>query len=298
MIEEKYGNLTVLVCIALKNEFIITKNFNVSFKSNKRFILEMRLPWLLDTDFQRIKYTRSSPQARSSLVKLNEYKSIVLNYRLTDLPPRGSREFTITSLVERHEYQLPDPEKLMNSPFNRKQPLQALPQWPTSNKEIAQLALDTVGEQTNYIDVIASLFKLTRRVITPDRNLQTRLGALKAFKEGRGDCDEMTDLFVTFTRSLGINSRRVTGYFIHRDMKIENHAWAEVPEPGEKDSWLPVDPAMNNFLVLPGNYILRKIEETISQVNDLYFYRKGRSDVSLRSNFIDGSVVIERVEQH
>lgn len=284
------------MCVNLESEYIIKKKFNVIFKSSKRFMLEIKLPWILHTDFQRIKYTKTSPQARSSSIELNDYKSIVLNYRLTDLPPRGSREFIITSFVERYKYKLPDPEKLRNLPFEREQPLPPLPQWPTSNKEIAQQALDAVGDQTSYINVIASLFRLTRRIITPDRNLQTRIGALKAFKEGRGDCDEMTDLFVTFSRCLGIKSRRVTGYFIDKDLNVENHAWAEVPNPGEKNSWLPVDPAMNNFLVLPNNYILRKIEDTVSQVNDLHFYRKGKSDVSLQSNFADGPVIIEKVE--
>jgi len=255
----------------------------------------MKLPWLVETSFQRIRYTKTSPQARTSTVELSDYKSLILNYRLADLPPRGSREFTITSLVERHGYQLPNRRELLSLPFIRKKPLQSLPQWPTSNEDIARLALDAVGDLTSFVDVIASLFKLTRKIITPDRNLQTRLGALKAFKERRGDCDEMTDLFVTFSRSLGIKSRRVTGYIVDGD-SVENHAWAEVHFPGEIKSWLPVDPAMNTFLELPVNYILKKVEESVSLVNDLHFHRKGKSEVSLSSNFIDGPLVIERVK--
>ena len=105
---------------------------------------------------------------------------------------------------------------------------------------------------------IASKFVLNS--ITQRENLETRLGAHKAVKEGVGDCDEFTDLFITLTRSRGIPSRRLTGYHISKGGSlVEPHAWAEIYS--STVSWIPIDLAMNNIGTHSKNYVIWKIEE-------------------------------------
>ncbi|MCK4848183.1 MAG: transglutaminase domain-containing protein [Candidatus Heimdallarchaeota archaeon] len=96
--------------------------------------------------------------------------------------------------------------------------------------------------------------------ITTREIQETRLGAHKAIKEGVGDCDEFTDLFITLTRSRGIPSRRLTGYHISKGgSSVEAHAWAEIYSPTA--SWIPIDLAMNNIGLHSQNYVIWKIEE-------------------------------------
>ncbi|MHA1945826.1 MAG: transglutaminase-like domain-containing protein [Candidatus Hodarchaeales archaeon] len=105
---------------------------------------------------------------------------------------------------------------------------------------------------------IASNFVL--KSITTRENLGTRLGAHKAVKEGLGDCDEFTDLFITLSRSRGIPSRRLTGYHVSNNgNSVEPHAWAEIYSPIV--SWIPIDLALNNIGIHSQNYVIWKVEE-------------------------------------
>ncbi len=123
---------------------------------------------------------------------------------------------------------------------------------------------DVVGDKVFLEDDVkqwvrfASNFVLN--AITTRENQETRLGAHKAIKEGIGDCDEFTDLFITLTRSRGIPSRRLTGYHISEGgNSVEAHAWAELYSPAV--SWIPIDLAMNSIGVHSQNYVIWKIEE-------------------------------------
>ena len=68
--------------------------------------------------------------------------------------------------------------------------------------------------------------------------------AAEAFALKRGVCQDLTQIFISAARSLGIPARYVSGYFHRADGVIEQdagHAWAEahVPDLG----WVAFDPA-------------------------------------------------------
>jgi hypothetical protein len=199
--------------------------------------------------------------------------------------------------LERNEYKLPVPlSKIKDIPFRRQVRLPTHPQWPTGIEELYMFAVETVKGINTLVEVYRVLYRKIRSLIVP-KNLKSRIGAYKAFKMGQGDCDEMTDLFITLCRCLGIPARRLTGYHVNKDGNVENHAWVEVPCPGTTDAWLPVDPAMFNFFYLPTSYIARKIEASVSQVSDVSYSWKGRSNVSLSSSFMDKTVQIDVIKR-
>jgi len=104
---------------------------------------------------------------------------------------------------------------------------------------------------------------------------EKRLGADQAFLTGIGDCDEFTDLFVTFARIRGIPCRRLTGYFISKNgASVEAHAWAEILSPKKK--WIIIDIALNNIGNHSINYVILKIEEFNPDLPD-YHIETGRS---------------------
>jgi len=106
---------------------------------------------------------------------------------------------------------------------------------------------------------------------------ERRLGADQAFITGTGDCDEFTDLFVTFARMRGIPCRRLTGYFItKKGISVEAHAWGEIFSLNK--GWIPIDIALNNIGYHTSNYVILKIEEFNPALSD-YHVQTGRSGV-------------------
>ena len=104
---------------------------------------------------------------------------------------------------------------------------------------------------------------------------EKRLGADQALLTGEGDCDEFTDLFVTFARMRGIPCRRLTGYFItNLGNFVEAHAWGEILTP--KLGWITIDIALNNIGNHSINYVILKIEEFNPALPD-YQIETGRS---------------------
>ncbi len=66
------------------------------------------------------------------------------------------------------------------------------------------------------------------------------------FKSRRGVCDEITNLYISMLRSLGIPSRFVYGQaYTNLQKRFGNHAWAEVYFPGY--GWIPVDVTYGQF---------------------------------------------------
>ncbi|MFW9995710.1 MAG: transglutaminase family protein [Candidatus Odinarchaeota archaeon] len=276
----------------------IAHDFHLTFQSRSRFFVTIKIPWLVENDYQRIVNIKTNPPAKIKRVKKEGWELLSMKYSL-DLPPRGSRAFNIETQLARLEFALPAPlSEINNYPFTHRSRLPSQPQWPTNIEELYKTAVESVQEYHSLLEVYISLYKKTRELIAPE-NLESRIGAYKAFKTGYGDCDEMTDLFITFCRCLGIPARRVTGYYVHKDeeIRVENHAWAEVPCPGTDNMWLPVDPAMLNFARLPQSYIAKKIEASISQVDDMVYTWRGRSTIALSSNFTEEKVKISVLRQ-
>ena len=63
---------------------------------------------------------------------------------------------------------------------------------------------------------------------------------------GGGDCTEITELFNSLAKSLGIPARSVTGYvFSSEDYSFGGHQWSEVEIDG---NWVPVDATWNMWV--------------------------------------------------
>jgi hypothetical protein len=68
--------------------------------------------------------------------------------------------------------------------------------------------------------------------------------AVQVLVQRRGDCNELTVLYVAFARAVGLPARAVAG-LVYLDGRFYYHAWPEVYLGG--DNWVPVDPAFGQF---------------------------------------------------
>ncbi len=115
------------------------------------------------------------------------------------------------------------------------------------------------GEDDLYVVV----FKLADWVNTNiDYNLSTatseaNLPSSWVLKEKQGVCDELSNLFISMTRSLGIPARFVSGIaYTESDLFSENwgaHGWAEVYFPGY--GWVPFDVTYNQLGFVDATHI-------------------------------------------
>jgi len=113
-------------------------------------------------------------------------------------------------------------------------------------KNIAEKILDDYGP--NSFIVAKKLFiwlknNTSYEISTSSNDVKT---ASQTFKDKKGDCDDLSFLFISLCRSVGIPSRFIRGYHVEYDegtIHVEPHAWVEV-FVGENigiNGWIPVE---------------------------------------------------------
>lgn len=156
---------------------------------------------------------------------------------------------------------------------------QRSPYWPLHTNAIHDISHQDwfhTDEVSLWVKAASTYIKET--IKHPEKQ-QKRLGAEQAFLTGNGDCEEFTDLFITFARMRGIPSRRLTGYFITKpqDVTAEAHAWGEILSPVH--GWIPIDIPLNNLGNHTPNYVIEKIEEFNPALPDYQIHTKQATTV-------------------
>jgi transglutaminase-like putative cysteine protease len=109
--------------------------------------------------------------------------------------------------------------------------------------DFAQSVKSASGE--NVLELLHAMLARVHSEITFDTDpTKTTTNASEAFALKRGVCQDLTHIFISAVRSLGIPARYIGGYFHRIDGVVDQeagHAWAEayVPELG----WVAFDPA-------------------------------------------------------
>lgn len=110
----------------------------------------------------------------------------------------------------------------------------------STHKEVvafARAATKGTNAQTPVVDVALALYSATLK-----RSVYAKTGAapdaLAALRNGKGECGDLSALFVAACRASGVPARPVVGFSLGNDAW---HVWAEFLVPGK--GWVPVDPA-------------------------------------------------------
>jgi transglutaminase-like putative cysteine protease len=117
------------------------------------------------------------------------------------------------------------------------------------NDDIINQAQEIVAGETDLYSAVFKLADWTKKHIDYDLNTLTAKAALPSswvLENGEGVCDEITSLFISFSRSVGIPARFVSGSaYTNVDHAFGNHGWAEVYFPGY--GWVPYDVTFGEF---------------------------------------------------
>jgi transglutaminase-like putative cysteine protease len=131
--------------------------------------------------------------------------------------------------------------------------------WETNDPVIRRTAEKIRHSSQDTQDFLANTFAWVRDNVKLREPQATRLGAARAIRELTGDCDELSDLFITLCRAEMVPCRRVVGLFYQghevEERPFEWHAWAEVQASG--GMWIPFDPSLGFFASISERHIAR-----------------------------------------
>jgi hypothetical protein len=100
--------------------------------------------------------------------------------------------------------------------------------------------------------------------------------AKDVFAEKRGVCVEYSHLLISMARSLGFQTRYVSGYVMGASW--QPHAWAEIYVPGY--GWLPADATFGQVGVLDTSHVAIQKGDDQSQAYDLLLSRDNDANIS------------------
>lgn len=125
------------------------------------------------------------------------------------------------------------------------------------NADIVDKATEISSGETDIFEVVFKIADWTRTNIRYDLNTLTATAAQKSswvLENRQGVCDEMTSLFISMLRSVGIPARFVTGMVYTNTLyDFGNHGWAEVYFPGY--GWVPFDVTFGEYGYLSPGHI-------------------------------------------
>jgi transglutaminase-like putative cysteine protease len=155
--------------------------------------------------------------------------------------------FAALSVLVEGEVETQDTAGVVRGAIERFPPSLFLRETPLTqaDAEITALARDAQAESgSDTLRVLHTLLqRLHREVIFDTDPTHTATTAAEAFALKRGVCQDLTHIFISAARTLGVPARYVGGYFHRVDGVIDQdagHAWAEAHVPGV--GWIAFDP--------------------------------------------------------
>lgn len=118
-------------------------------------------------------------------------------------------------------------------------------------KSSAESVLNQVNDNNSFL-VAKGLFQWLKQ----NTDYQTHPGedmvqrAITTYQLKKGDCDDLSFLYISLCRSVGIPARLISGFLLQQfddSVSVVRHAWAEVFVGGNitSDGWIPVECASN-----------------------------------------------------
>lgn len=108
-----------------------------------------------------------------------------------------------------------------------------------NDPEIQRVA-ESIEGQTEE-DIVKNIYSYVIEHLEYIKHGRKEFGAIRALQEGKGDCSEYSDLFVSLCRAKNIPARVLTGYTLRSDSDSPKHNWAEVYL--QDYGWVPFEPS-------------------------------------------------------
>ena len=154
--------------------------------------------------------------------------------------------------------------------------------WPIQSPLIQELVHALKKNAINASQFIVLAFEFVNQKITYEIN-GIRVDAKTTLITRKGDCSEMSDLFVCILRAGGIPAKIVHGWIIeleNNSHKLEPHAWCEFFSP-RVEGWLQADPTWGFLTGVSCQHITRQREGLISDQHTFSWRFKGETDLAV-----------------
>ncbi len=166
------------------------------------------------------------------------------------------------------------------------------------NGGIKSVAQELAEGEDDLVVVVDKIAAWTTENIKYDLSTVTAEASQKSswvLKNRIGVCDELTALFISMVRSLGIPARFVAGIsYTNSPLFAEKwgpHGWAEVYFPGY--GWVPYDPTYGEYGYIDPTHITAKIDDDAGKISTKYSWRGKDIDLQLRG--LKTNVKVEQV---
>lgn len=163
------------------------------------------------------------------------------------------------------------------------------------NEDIIQQANSIVEGETDLFTAVYKLAEWTNENIEYDLNSFTETAVQKSswvLENREGVCDEITSLFISMCRSVGIPAKFVAGTsYTTLEESFGNHGWAEVyfPEYG----WAPFDVTFGEYGYINPSHL--KLTETLDSSEYSINYKWVQQNIEAQMNPIEiGTEIAER----
>lgn len=157
--------------------------------------------------------------------------------------------------------------------------------------KIEEQAISIVSGETDLYKAVFKVADWTNNNIKYDLSTLTANAVQKSswvLDNKEGVCDELTNLFISFLRSLGIPAKFVSGMvYSNIDHKWGPHGWAEVYLPGY--GWIPYDVTFGQYGWLDPSHIKLKDDTDSGSPSAEYSWKSSGIDVDIGSTFLDTS---------
>ena len=196
-------------------------------------------------------------------MKEDEYGNLYAYFDVSGLYPKEKFKVTIKRDLEIENFEVDIPART-DSVVNEEtsQFIESSKRIDSDEPEIISKAKEiTEGISTDYKKAQAIFEYVNVNMSYDTSSAYANQGALAAFENMKGVCEEFTTLFVAFCRAVDIPSRAIEGYKIEEvyesgdtsgdisgdvgvlvERNLANHVWAEIYLDGF--GWLPVEPTI------------------------------------------------------
>ncbi len=150
--------------------------------------------------------------------------------------------------------------------------------------EIREKANEIVAGETDLFSTVFKIAEWTKKEVPYDLNTLTENAVQSSswvFRNKKGVCDEITGLFISLCRSVGIPARFVSGTVYTEELgDWSNHGWAEVYFPDY--GWIPVDVTFGQYGWVDSTHVV--LDKSLdTQVSSLRYSWKAY-DVEFKPN--------------
>lgn len=112
-----------------------------------------------------------------------------------------------------------------------------------ANEEMKKFASDVCSFETNIVkDTLSFVEALHERMKYESSSTTVKTSAIEAFTQGKGVCQDFSNVVLAVLRSKGIACRYVNGFIPGEG---ESHAWIEVNDNG---IWYSIDPTRKHLI--------------------------------------------------